>query len=258
MDWKRLLLNGIFGTGLLAGLGLTAGLALTAGAQGTDIPVGLSLFFQDSAMQPVTLAGTAPRYLQEIDLVASVPSQGDLGVQPLLDHGELASLDWSGVRMVDEDWRPAGDGTFIRQVSTATRGGWSGPASSSSRSQRLEDHAHRSENLRRHLRREKPARLRLRRQRRHSTASPRLHHRRHQLQAGFLVERRVGNPNGRLSHLQRDGQQCSPNQRRLPDPFRGGQALAQEKNVCPAGQSLRRIHSADGSPLHLASRRRSH
>lgn len=115
MDWKRLVVVCVFGIGLLAGLGLTAGLALTIGAQGTETPVGLSLFFQDSAMSPVTLAGTAPRYLQEIDLVATVPSQGDLGIQPLLDHGELASLDWSGVKMVEEDWRPAGDGTFIRQ-----------------------------------------------------------------------------------------------------------------------------------------------
>jgi hypothetical protein len=115
MDWKRLLVSGIFGAGLLAGLGLTARLGLAAGTHGTDNPVGLSLLFQDSAMPPVTLVGGAPRYLQEIDLVASVPSQEDQGIQPLLDHGELASLDWSGVKMVDEDWRPAGDGTFIRQ-----------------------------------------------------------------------------------------------------------------------------------------------
>src|SRR3954453_4934320 len=115
MDWKRLIVVCVFGTGLLAGLGLTAGLGLAAGTHDPDNPVGLSLLFQDSAMPAVTLAGTAPRYLQEIDLMATVPSPGDLGVQPLLDHGELASLDWTGVKMVEEDWRPAGDGTFIRQ-----------------------------------------------------------------------------------------------------------------------------------------------
>jgi len=77
--------------------------------------VGLSLLFQDGAMAPVALVGTAPRYLQEIDLVASAPSPVDRGIQPLLESGELASLDWSGVARIEEDWRPAGDGTFIRQ-----------------------------------------------------------------------------------------------------------------------------------------------
>ncbi|HEV7507487.1 MAG TPA: hypothetical protein VGS07_21560 [Thermoanaerobaculia bacterium] len=109
MHLRRLAFGGILVVGLLTGLGLTAG------AREKDNPIGLSLLFQDSAMPPVTLVGTAPRYLQEIDLVASVPSQEDRGIQPLMDHGELASLNWSGVKMVDEDWRPAGDGTFIRQ-----------------------------------------------------------------------------------------------------------------------------------------------
>jgi len=78
-------------------------------------PVGLSFFFQNGAAQPITLAGDAPRYLQEIDIVATVPTQGDQGIEPLIHNSELASLDWSGVEMVEEDWRAAGDGTFIRQ-----------------------------------------------------------------------------------------------------------------------------------------------
>ena len=108
MDLKGLLFWGILATGLL-------GLALTASAHDDENPVGLSLLFQNSTMAPVTLAGDAPRYLQEIDVVASVPTQEDLGIQPLIEGSELASLDWSGVKMVEEDWRPAGDGTFIRQ-----------------------------------------------------------------------------------------------------------------------------------------------
>ncbi len=100
---------------LILGTGLLAGLGLTAGADRKDAPVGLSLLFQNGAMAPVALVGAAPRYLQEIDLVATVPSQEDLGLQPLMESGELASLDWSGVEQVEEDWRPAGDGTFIRQ-----------------------------------------------------------------------------------------------------------------------------------------------
>lgn len=85
------------------------------GAGTAPEPVGLSLLFQNGAMAPVTLVGDAPRYLQEIDVVATVPTPSDQGIQPLLDSSELASLDWTGVEMVEEDWRPAGNGTFIRQ-----------------------------------------------------------------------------------------------------------------------------------------------
>jgi hypothetical protein len=109
MPRTRLLLGGLLGIALLLALGLAVG------AHSPDPPVGLSLLFQNGAMAPVTLAGAAPRYLQEIDLVAAVPGPVDRGIQPLVDGGELASLDWSGVRQVEEDWRPAGDGTFIRQ-----------------------------------------------------------------------------------------------------------------------------------------------
>ena len=109
MPRTRLLLGGLLGIALLLALGLAVG------AHSAEPPVGLSLLFQNGAMAPLTLAGDAPRYLQEIDLVASVPGTVDRGIQPLLAGGELASLDWSGVEPVDEDWRPAGDGTFIRQ-----------------------------------------------------------------------------------------------------------------------------------------------
>jgi hypothetical protein len=80
-----------------------------------DGSVGLSLFFQNGAMEPLTLVGDTPRYPQEIDILATVPSPGDLGIEPLVQNSEFSSLDWGGVAMVEEDWRPAGDGTFIRQ-----------------------------------------------------------------------------------------------------------------------------------------------
>lgn len=86
-----------------------------SGAGPAPEPVALSLLFQNGEMAPLTLAGDAPRYLKEIDIVATVPSASDQGIQPLLESSELASLDWTGVEMVEEDWRPAGDGTFIRQ-----------------------------------------------------------------------------------------------------------------------------------------------
>jgi predicted CXXCH cytochrome family protein len=106
MHLKGLVINGILVTGLF-GLGLAA--------SAPDEPIGLSLLFQNSSMAPITLVGDAPRYLREIDLVATVPTASDQGIQPLIDGSELASLDWTGVEMVEEDWRPAGDGTFIRQ-----------------------------------------------------------------------------------------------------------------------------------------------
>lgn len=109
MHLKGLVIHGILVMGLFTGLGL--GLAASA----PEEPVGLSLLFQNSAMAPLTLVGAAPRYLQEIDLVATVPTESDQGIQPLMDDSELAALDWAGVKMVEEDWRPAGDGTFIRQ-----------------------------------------------------------------------------------------------------------------------------------------------
>jgi hypothetical protein len=95
-------------------IGASAHQAQLAGSAGGE-PVGLSLFFRDGAPPPITLVGDAPRYLQEIDIVATVATQGDQGIEPLIENSELASLDWSGVNMVEEDWRAAGDGTFIRQ-----------------------------------------------------------------------------------------------------------------------------------------------
>jgi hypothetical protein len=81
----------------------------------TVVPVGLSLFFRNGQMAPITLIGDVPRYIQEVDIVATVNSTTDEGIEPLIRNSEFSSLNWSGVTMVDEDWRPAGDGTFIRQ-----------------------------------------------------------------------------------------------------------------------------------------------
>lgn len=118
MRRKGLMIKGILGLGFCVGLGCL-GLGLAADSQDpkkiSTAPVGLSLLFQNSAMAPLTLVGDAPRYLLEIDLVATVPTAGDQGIQPLIDDSEFSSLDWTGIEMVEEDWRPAGDGTFIRQ-----------------------------------------------------------------------------------------------------------------------------------------------
>ncbi len=102
----------------LAGVVLTIAAGARALADHTEdqTPIGLSLLFQNGAMAPVTLIGDAPRYLQEIDIVATAsPSKTDQGIAPLMTNGEFSSLDWSGVKMVEEDWRAPGDGTFTRQ-----------------------------------------------------------------------------------------------------------------------------------------------
>lgn len=80
-----------------------------------DAPVGLSLFFTNGQMAPLRLIGSAPRFLQEIDVVESVPSASDTGIQPLLDGGTTSALDWDGVEQVEEIWVPALDGTFTRE-----------------------------------------------------------------------------------------------------------------------------------------------
>jgi len=81
-------------------------------------PVGLSLLFQNGQGRPatLTLVGDGPRYLQEVDIVASAKTTTDEGIRPLIESGEFSSLDWEGVRQVEEDWRLDFDGlTYVRQ-----------------------------------------------------------------------------------------------------------------------------------------------
>src|SRR5262245_54644016 len=102
----------IFGLAILASQLFYKPHALSSAA---TTPIGLSLFFQNGQMAPFRLIGDAPRYMQEIDLTATAETATDQGIQPIIQSGDLAGLDWSGVRMVDEDWRPDVDVTFIRQ-----------------------------------------------------------------------------------------------------------------------------------------------
>jgi hypothetical protein len=66
-------------------------------------------------MRPVTSYGNPPRYVNEIDIVASTPSKTDDGIDSLRQSGPYAKLDWTGVKLVEEDWRMSADGTFQRQ-----------------------------------------------------------------------------------------------------------------------------------------------
>jgi hypothetical protein len=81
-----------------------------------DDRVGLSLLFQNGSAAPIKLVGNHSRYLQEVDIaVTSPPTSADLGIQPIRTSGEFAGLNWTGVQMVEEDWRPDGAGKFTRQ-----------------------------------------------------------------------------------------------------------------------------------------------
>lgn len=52
--------------------------------------------------------------MHELDLTATVVTGTDQGIDPVIQGGDLAGLDWKGVEFVEEDWRPAFDGTFSR------------------------------------------------------------------------------------------------------------------------------------------------
>lgn len=77
-------------------------------------PVPLGLFFQNGESAPLTLVDNASRYLEEIDLAASVATETDQGIAPLAAEGDFAALDWEGVSLVEEEWTPSLDGTFTR------------------------------------------------------------------------------------------------------------------------------------------------
>jgi predicted CXXCH cytochrome family protein len=76
---------------------------------------GLSLLFSNGATPPKLIIGHGQRFVQEIDLVESVSSATDEGIQPLLTNIRTAALNWNGVQQVEEIWVPAFDGTFTRE-----------------------------------------------------------------------------------------------------------------------------------------------
>lgn len=83
-------------------------------AQAAD-PVGLSLLANNGAIKPITFYGNPPRFLGEIDLVFTTPAQStDDGIEPLKGSDATSNLNWTGVKMTDEDWRATGS-TFKRQ-----------------------------------------------------------------------------------------------------------------------------------------------
>lgn len=78
-------------------------------------PVGLSLLWSNGVASPRTLVGLTPRFIQELDIVESVPSAVDDGIAPLITNSGLSGLNWSGATQVEEIWVPSLDGTFTRE-----------------------------------------------------------------------------------------------------------------------------------------------
>ena len=80
---------------------------------GRGDPVGLSLWFEDGVVRKedgtpktLTIYGDDERYVQELDITASIDTTTDQGITPVTQSGDLSRLDWRGVELVDEDWRP--------------------------------------------------------------------------------------------------------------------------------------------------------
>jgi predicted CXXCH cytochrome family protein len=108
-------------------MGLGCGALADVGDDGTPVqqrtqpvtlapsPVGLSLLLRNGAAPGKALVGLTRRYMQEIDIVESVPSATDNGIDPLLTGSRVAGLNWKGVSQVEEIWVAGLDGTFTRE-----------------------------------------------------------------------------------------------------------------------------------------------
>lgn len=85
-------------------------------------PVGLSLWFEEGEVRyengepkDVTLYENFDRYVQELDITATIETPTDTGVSVLAEQGDMAGLDWRGIEQVDEDYRPdLANGGFVR------------------------------------------------------------------------------------------------------------------------------------------------
>ncbi|MCW5812989.1 MAG: hypothetical protein KIT84_18320 [Labilithrix sp.] len=61
---------------------------------------------ENGTPKTLTIYGDEDRYMQELDFTSSVDTTTDKGITPVTQTGDMARLDWRGVEMVDEDWRP--------------------------------------------------------------------------------------------------------------------------------------------------------
>lgn len=89
-------------------------LALSASDTPSPAPVGLSVRFENGIGPDIARVGDPRRYLQEIDVISTLETSTDRGIDPVIQGGDLSALDWRGVSQVEEDWRTPGDGTWTR------------------------------------------------------------------------------------------------------------------------------------------------
>jgi hypothetical protein len=76
---------------------------------------GLSIHFEDGESETVSIIGNDRRFVDELDILALEATATDQGIDPIIEQGDLSTLDWSGVERAEEEWRPDGQGTFTRQ-----------------------------------------------------------------------------------------------------------------------------------------------
>lgn len=106
-------LAAVFAGGVVASCG-DGGLGQQASEVRARDAVGLSLLIRNGGAAPLTVIQGFARFAQELDLTASVTTSTDQGITPVTQSGDMASLDWTGVSMVEETWTPSLDGTFTR------------------------------------------------------------------------------------------------------------------------------------------------
>ena len=82
---------------------------------GQRAPTGLSLFFVNGQAPTLHVDHREARFLQEIDIVESVGTASDEGLEPLIVNSAVSALDWSNVEQVEELWIPSLDGSFTRE-----------------------------------------------------------------------------------------------------------------------------------------------
>ena len=110
---------------ILALAAIAALMSATASADASGPPssnvVGLSLWWdngevrlEDGTPKTVTLYENFKRFSHELDITSTIETTTDEGIQPIIDEGDMAGLDWTGIEFVEEDWRPNFDGTFNR------------------------------------------------------------------------------------------------------------------------------------------------
>ncbi|HEX5035281.1 MAG TPA: hypothetical protein VFW62_12450, partial [bacterium] len=92
--------------------------------------VGLGLYFFNGVWNPdldplpnparptrLSVVDGNRRYLQELYLVSSVPTTLEQGIDPVIETGDFAGLNWNGIQEVGEDWRVEANGfTYQHQV----------------------------------------------------------------------------------------------------------------------------------------------